>query len=465
MKLRLLILLLFASNLYSQYLPSDDPALELWLVANDFTEYHLETISSDWPDRSRNKNDASAYGTPTLVKNLLKHNKGVYFNDDDYFLGKMDTLKEFSAYIFCSASPTASYAGIFTVTSVSDKYGWTLFSHNNEDYKAQVQNGETLVSMSVGASGAIQPGVISLIRDSDGLYTLNNESGTDTTTLAWDKSNYDDYGVGMMATLLSPAQNFHEGHIYEIVIFGRAHDGQERLEVTDYLNAKYLVLSDSPVTDELQLHLVADDLGGVDSSVIVDTWIDNSGNRNDAEVNTGSPRIRLGSINGHNSILLNDSNGDSFISADIKITENFTIFVVVRATNTALRGYFVHENAAQSSTQGFSVTSGGIRFYPSALYGGNPNIDSTWAIIALTGVSDDSSYVVYKNGTLVSTVTNRSHVSGALGDVVIGKLYADGSTDYPMAGEISEVLYYSKFLFASERTLVREYLNDKYETY
>jgi hypothetical protein len=194
----------------------------------------------------------------------------------------------------------------------------------------------------------------------------------------------------------------------------------------------------------------------------VSTWVDLSGNGNNATAN-GFPTYQSGAAYLINSQPVINFNGSStFSSIDIRanLRPNISIFAVYK-----LRG------SNQAGVWG--VDDGGWdRFFMARWSGDNGIIShSGQTAIPSSGVVNTTKFIttiykynigsgssVYDNGGLVNPFTDTADPNGAYSNLRIGSIGAG----YNLTGDIAEIIIFSQALSDADRKTVNGYLNTKY---
>jgi len=229
----------------------------------------------------------------------------------------------------------------------------------------------------------------------------------------------------------------------------------------------------------LALWLRADD--AVLSGSNVSTWPDRSGRGFTATVFSGTPTYGATDMNGHPAVKFNGSSS-MLIDADVhafSLTESVTMFAAVKgpalgtvllARRPVMCGGTVGGNFATCMsfrTYGGSQNYGGM--FTRVLVS-DANMESSTAVSdvrkILTNSYDGSTGRFYLNGTQAATVSNvPTALSGAVkgnGRVSLGAQISGASAECHTVIDIAEVVIYSKLLSDSERTIVTNYLTDRY---
>jgi len=299
--------------------------------------------------------------------------------------------------------------------------------------------------------------------------------------------------------------------IAAIIVYNRALAEHERCQVEHYLSQRYGIAVSSSIPQPLALFLDAGmgttlATGGVDSPVAspleigdcalwldagqgitqaggyVSQWDDMSGNSRHASQATGAsqPAYVSDGLNG-TPVLRFDGTNDylDLSSTSGNLFRNLTgasIFMVFTPTRSTYEGLFVASAGNTTAKRRFSVWHGGSQ-------SGKPEFR------AVRLDADTESYLVTEtvNSTsrVYSAVTSwydkngAQYLSGAISGSAVGTMYATaGNTEdtdstyvkigvaldnsLPFAGDIAEIIVFSKALTDTERRRVERYLSIKY---
>lgn len=230
----------------------------------------------------------------------------------------------------------------------------------------------------------------------------------------------------------------------------------------------------SPIPlDRLALWLRAD--GGVDTNgSAVNRWIDQSGNnRHAVQTSTASqPALVTGVINGLPALRFDGA--DDFLTFALPVNglSGMTIFLVAAngqnqngGVSQAERAALFWNETAPWGTLYLSPFQGMVHFRFGTLQAGNamsyPRATAVGRDFTLsTAVKDGTTDSLYVNGTVAMSQGNKlSTIAGCRDIGNLGRGYND-TTYY--AGDIAEVLVYTRALAASDRAAVESYLSRKY---
>ncbi len=214
-----------------------------------------------------------------------------------------------------------------------------------------------------------------------------------------------------------------------------------------------------------QIWLDANQIEGLNDGDLVTTWSDVSGAGNDAAqaTATNKPTYKTNIVNGLPVVRFdgNDNYMKITDSADFKVA-NITLFIVAKKDNVSALQLLIDYPHTTSHSDPY--------FRWSLLVGGSWQMSHRWNggdhIGANNGITADTWYVI----DLKDNVSFRNGVSNASD--------ADADLSYPNAvgiyigsnvtpgefwdGDIAEVILYDTSLSDANRTLVRDYLSDKY---
>jgi hypothetical protein len=214
----------------------------------------------------------------------------------------------------------------------------------------------------------------------------------------------------------------------------------------------------------LALWLDAADSSTITTSTGVSVWADKSGNgRNATQAVAGKQPIRTNTINGKSVITFQGTDDTMQIAANAAFnTASQTLIVVARQTTAANQALFY--KADSNSSEGVIVRyRSNLEFWywakndASGILIGTANNPSTSAQVYAT-VLQPSSQVGFCNGTQVVSGTNAATYDNNSGPWLGSRR---DISEY-LAGDIAEVLHWSRALAASERNRVERYLGSKW---
>ena len=217
--------------------PDDLSGLQLWLLADDYSGSDSSTIITDWLDKSSAGNDATPSGTPQLIVNAHSGYNAVYFSNDDYFSGTMDTVQTFTFYIVYSSESPASTAGTFTTMNQTPNLdGWYHRAGSSDNSFKLALNGSLGSISNPGGSGSktIELITVTRISGTSTIY-LNGVAGLSTSSaVGWDDLNY------VVGSLYSDNLSFKfVGNIFQILFYAAGHSDSNRESVENYLMTNY----------------------------------------------------------------------------------------------------------------------------------------------------------------------------------------------------------------------------------
>ncbi|MFC2086962.1 Calx-beta domain-containing protein [Bacteroidota bacterium] len=209
--------------------------------------------------------------------------------------------------------------------------------------------------------------------------------------------------------------------------------------------------------NSILLWLEADKISGLSDGDGVQTWIDTSGNNNDAIQSSSSnqPSYEINEINGLPIVRFDDT--DDYFENIFKISsQNMTIFTVFGIPAPTDGPIWQTRQADQSG------------FFPSYSAPNNQYLDYGAWLSKPTEFYNDTFYLanavygtgsteLYKNGTLNDNIASNSVVIDSL---QIGARLSNN--DY-FGGDIAEFIFYNYDLNDAERIIVNNYLSSKYD--
>lgn len=207
---------------------------------------------------------------------------------------------------------------------------------------------------------------------------------------------------------------------------------------------------DCPVKSGLRVWLQGDRIRGVASGGAVTTWVDASGEGNDATINTGTVTYQPEAVNGHNVCRFNTSAGMTI--QNLSLTGNYTVAIVYsfRNNNNQFR------RAISSTTNNWLIGpySNTYRAFNDAHLVGPATTQDAFVVHLFIGSSasfGDSRV----NGTSVGTNTGTATpVQMCLG---LGNPFSE-----PHDGDIAEVMAWNRRLSTIEAQAVEGFLGRRY---
>lgn len=226
---------------------------------------------------------------------------------------------------------------------------------------------------------------------------------------------------------------------------------------------------------ELVLWLLPDSLSYADGAE-VDTWTDYSGNNNDltGAGSNGKPVYYGDTINGHSAVFFENDISRAVINSFAMPSEAVAVFFVLRTDGTQRLSPLSYAASDADDNEYMFISD-----YPSsgdfaAFVKGNAYSeaftynDNNWKILTHQWRSEDGRMYLHENG---SQIYNTNHQSGASinsgGNLSIGaeQDLLDGgyqSADDFEDGEMAEVIMYGSSLKQAQRTVIENYLAQKY---
>lgn len=205
----------------------------------------------------------------------------------------------------------------------------------------------------------------------------------------------------------------------------------------------------------LAVWLEADSISGSNDDPI-GTWSDLSGNANHfvSEDNARRPLLKTSSINGHKTLLF-DNSDDSLVSSYVIGQKAYSVFIVAKAYNTT-SGY--HKILTQGGWWDFGQMDGSkVYMYNYNEYQSSSGLASSTFLISHyqnNGGEGTSTGEFRVNGSTVASRTDFSYPNDPL---MIGKYDGDQANAY-----VAEVIIYEKEFSSAELSAVELYLMTKY---
>lgn len=253
------------------------------------------------------------------------------------------------------------------------------------------------------------------------------------------------------------------GQIAEIIIYNRSLSTAEIAIVEAYLAAKWGI----SITTPLNLNPLAWYDASDTPTGSVATWVDKSGNGNDATQGTGSaqPTCTANQLNGLNGLVFNGNDTLALPSALYSLPNgsNTAFFVSKRNTETGSvnRLITIAEGGSSRYRVAYQDTAGTIRFQSRSAVGGE--VDSTGNTntdfnIITTRRAGTTQAISVNNGS-ETTNTNGADESGC--DSAFIGATGTGSSEF-LTGAICEILIFDKSLSTAQITQVNTYLANKW---
>ena len=447
------------------FVPTQFSGLTLWLDAADATTISGTSNVTQWRDKSTS---LAHFNTVSGAPTYTSSREGVVFNSIDVMRTSI------------SGTYTPGVSSLFVVTNVSGAPGgWAyVFSvGTNADNSVRYNTispgvdgfGNTLDVNSIYLNGRqINLGLPSGI--------LNNRSVIDGTI-----------ATSAPITLMQLGTSFNNrglvGSIQEVLLYSSALTSGQRIQVEEYLKAKWGVVTLSPDTvPGLNLWLDASDKSTLftdsagtipvsSTSQSVALWKDKSASANNATLptstttpyNTGAvaiyndnnalPTLRFSGRNGYNlspSALPNGSSPATYFFVMNVLAgnpqEQTALFTGTYST-AAGRRFHVNIGSFRASLVNASIASDSVSLYNTSAYSvGSVTMSTT----SISGWNYGSPFSINVSGNALNSSTALAQ---------IGYL-----AEFPLVGNISEILIYNGELTTSQRQYVEGYLATKWGT-
>jgi hypothetical protein len=446
------------SYLTNKWLPTTIPVtsgLQFWLDASAINPNDSSQVVTsgnafyvkDWRDLSANSLHATQTATgnqPQYVASAINGKASVRFNGTTNFLSTLLPQIAGDKTIFIVQNRTSTVVGT-ELSSDSQYYGNFLANDGSTEAKGRLN-----VAYDLELPATINSPAVKCFMRSGGTETL---SLNDTSI----SGSFPDMASGNY-TISSSSYPF-SGDIAEIIIFNRALTDAERQSVQNYLKAKWSVYGPPvPVTSGLQLWLDASALNSNDPNRVTTSggniyardWLDRSSNSFHVTQTTTTyqPLYVVNALNGRPVLRFNGTN--SFMTTPLQeISGDKSIFIVQRRSSTT-SGKEISSTAASGDFLGNNVgleTKGRIGVAHDLTITGNLNNPILKSFI--------------RSGTSETLRVDYQSASGSPPDVANGT-YTISSSASPFAGDIAEVLIYNRALGDQERSLVENYLRNKW---
>lgn len=270
-----------------------------------------------------------------------------------------------------------------------------------------------------------------------------------------------------------------EGYIVEVIVYDRVLSQAEREATEEYLAEKWDIdIVTVAIVSGRVFHVTTFQFGKVKSQLVtvdgadaVSTWIDQSGNGNDAvqSITNRQPIFTTNLLNGHPAIVF-DGISDFFEATGIGAIANnpYTIFLIVspeiRATPTYdnIIGWYdaTFNNASLIMASGNPTPGSLIQFDADLAFLIDDSIADEVNVISIT--LDSANTSCWKNGVAENTVADLFTATAT--QSLIGADYdPPGNIDNFFQGKMGEILVYNRVLTAVERQIVESYLATKWD--
>lgn len=491
------------------------PGLGLWLRADDLAALGQGAAVSQWVDASTGANNASqanAATQPTVQLNQINGHATVRFDGSNDRLDLSTNLFANSQYplsVFIVLQSPDSSAHIIGTGSSSAGYltsygGGVTIVGGRPTLKANSASSGLHLTSSAAANDN-QPKVIAGVAGAGGSSLF-----LDGVLVAEGGANPNAYGYSKSAIGASDGSNSNGsqdpfgGDIAEIIVYQRTLLTSERVQVEQYLGAKYGIAmtleagcdgvpGSAATVDDCNVcggdnttcgaHLVpqagrklwlrAGDIAASDGSQ-VSIWRDFSSFSNDAGQTSAAlrPVYRSPGINGQPAVEFDGSNDrlDLTTNSFAPSAYPLTVCAVLSTTDAS-----AHVIGTGSSSAGYLTSYGGSL----VVYGGSATLKANAASSGLflsgqTAINDGQARVICGiSETGMSRVLTNGVVDGTSGSSANANGYSkstigssDGSnsnqTRDPFAGQIAEIMVFDRGLSDVELESVESYLATKY---
>jgi hypothetical protein len=448
------------------FVPTQFSGLTLWLDGADATTITGTSNVTQWRDKSTS---LAHFNTVSGAPRYTSSREGVVFNSIDVMRTSIN------------GTYTPGVSSLFVVTNVSGAgNNWAyVFSLGTNSDNALRYNSTAPGADGFGALVNGNPVYLNGKEMNLGLPSgiLNNKSVIDGTIV----------NNGSPATLMQLGTSFMQrglvGSIQEVLLYSTALTSGQRIQVEEYLKAKWGVVTLSPDTvPGLNLWLDAGDkstlftdaAGTVPvsfTSQSVALWKDKSATGNNATLptstttpyNTGAvaiyndnnalPTLRFSGRNGYNlsgSLVPNGSSPATyFFVMNVLAGNNREQTALITGTYGVGQGRRFHVNTGsfRASLVNQSTAEHNQSLYNSSAY---PVASVTMSTTSISG---------WNNGSPFSTNIGTNALSSGTAIAQIGYL-----AEFPLVGNISEMLIYNGELTTAQRQYIEGYLATKWGT-
>ena len=233
--------------------------------------------------------------------------------------------------------------------------------------------------------------------------------------------------------------------------------------------AKGSYIAQTPaIISSCALWLDAADLSTITAaSNLVSSWLDKSGNKNNATQETAAsqPSSRTRSFNGRNVLDFDGINDLLTLASNNIFDQPFTSFVVAQANAINATGSFISRQSAAESG-GFNIRVNGDSTNFTAFGVGE---STTFSVVSQPSVNTNmnihnvsfnlaTSYSI-NNGTVITANTLATYNNAISRNATIGALQSN--VEY-FNGAIAEIIFYNRVIRSDERLNILRYLSNKW---
>ena len=205
----------------------------------------------------------------------------------------------------------------------------------------------------------------------------------------------------------------------------------------------------------------------------VDVWADQSGNNNNAVAPTSTRRPSFNPIGFNNKACIDktisgDGVGAGFVLSNALSLGDFTMFIVRKKLAAGNKSIYF-QGPTTSAYQGDNVDGLGVdaivnsSFNLASVSSGNAYATTNQAIQGIVTITRSGTSVSQKLNALAELSATRNNTAYPISSMLYyGSL---GNTLYDFEGQFAECLVYNSALTVTERTIVQNYLNNKYLVY
>ena len=462
--------------------PTDIANLVVWLDASDDTTITKDASNfvSQWDDKSGNGNNmaqATSANQPVWTQGSISGKSVIRFDGtDDNMSVQTNAFSGDQEYTVFAIFKADAFGGPFNLTRTM----WSIGVGGGGSRGQSIFSLNKGTNVEVNRLGAWTTFATSLVLDTPTMATVRYDAGGGTDELWIDSVaqavssssagtylfNNGIFRLGITTVTNNPA--YYSGDLGEIILFNRALTTQERTDIENYLNDKWItptILEESPAdVSGLSMWFDADDASTITSSAgKVSQWDDKSGNGNHATQATPSqqPTVVSNGYGTRTTIAFADPQG---LTTTYNTGADSTIFAV----------FFHNHGAVQPTGPVWLVdsTSNANGFFPKYVDGNQ--------YVGVAGTVWMSKISTFANNTFYNTAVvydstsplTELYVDGVLNDstasaedpgnnFMIGRREI-GSLTHSLVGQIAEIIVYNKALTTGERQLVESYLNKKW---
>ena len=232
-------------------------------------------------------------------------------------------------------------------------------------------------------------------------------------------------------------------------------------------------------SSDLSLWLDANTITGIANNAnMTGTWLDQSGNGNNAAIGTAPQYKKWGAGNGQSSLLFDASNSEYMqvtTNSEVMPTGELSVFVMANyETISSSWGSIISSYSVDAANDGWAFEretgTNQMRYYVDDYYNAARRCDHTitygqnevWSMVFNT---TDNQVATYSSESNCNFNFNGpiNYNAGGNNNVLLGAGWDDGGPAYFMEGDIGEVIIYDVAVNDAQRIIISNYLAAKYD--